>query len=153
VRLFVALDLPEAVAFPAPDAPWRAVPRSKQHVTLVFLGAVDPDAIALPPPPAAPLLVDRAVLLPPRRPRVLAVALADPSGVLTRYQAALATALDRAEERPWLPHVTIGRTRERIGRGTPLPDVEPVEFTAPSVTLYRSAGGRYEPLARQSSQS
>jgi 2'-5' RNA ligase len=153
LRLFVALDLPADVAFPAPDAPWRAVPRSKQHVTLVFLGEADPDAIAVTPPPAAPLVVDGVVGLPPRRPRVLAVALADPSGALTRYQAALAAALDRAEDRAWLPHVTIGRTRERVRREAPVPAVAAASFVCPSATLYRSAGGRYEPLARIPAQS
>jgi 2'-5' RNA ligase len=153
LRLFVALDLPAAVRFPAPAAPWRAVPREKQHVTLVFLGDCDePPALELAPP-VAPLRVETCITLPPRRPRVLAVRLADPTGALTAYQRVLAEALDHVEERPWLPHVTIGRTRERIRRDAPLPEVEPVELVAPTATLYRSAGGRYEPLARLSAQS
>jgi 2'-5' RNA ligase len=153
VRLFVALDLLPHLALPVPGPPWRPVPREKQHVTLVFLGDVDAEPALALAPPAAPLRVDSCVHLPPRRPRVLAVRLADPSGELTRYQAALAAALGHVEERPWLPHVTIGRTRERVRRGAPVPEVEPVELVAPSATLYRSAGGRYEALARLPAQT
>jgi 2'-5' RNA ligase len=153
VRLFVALDLPAEVSFPEPRAPWRAIPRAKQHITLVFLGSVEtPPPLELAPP-AAPLTVAGCVLLPPRRPRVLAVRLADPTGALTRFQAELAAALGHVEERPWLPHVTIGRTRERVRRDAPVPETERAEFVPPSVTLYRSAGGRYEPLARVLAQS
>jgi 2'-5' RNA ligase len=146
VRLFVALDLPDEVTLPVPGEPWRAVPRHQQHVTLVFIGSVEEAPPFADPPPAAPLVLREAILLPPRRPRVLAVRCDDPTGAHTEYQARLARALDRVEDRPWLPHVTIGRTRERMGRDAALPEVEQVEFVPPSATLYRSAGGRYEAL-------
>jgi 2'-5' RNA ligase len=152
VRLFVALDLPAAVVLPTAEPPWRPVPPGNQHVTLVFLGSLDEPPAFDDAPPAAPLVVEEAIVLPPRRPRVLAVRLADPTGAHTEYQARLARALDRVEDRPWLPHVTIGRTRERV-RARERPDVERVEFTPPSATLYRSAGGRYEALASRSSGS
>ncbi len=156
MRLFVALDLPEGVVLPVPGAPWRPVPPENQHVTLVFLGALEEPPALTEPPPAAPLALGEAILLPPRRPRVLAVRLNDLTGAHTAYQARLAAALADAgayvpEDRPWLPHVTIGRTRERVHRDAELPEVEPLEFTPPSATLYRSAGGRYEALSRMSS--
>lgn len=162
-RLFVALDLPAEVraALPVPGAPWRPVAPEKLHVTLEFLGSVaDPGPVVatLAQPPAAPLAVAEAVLLPPRRPRVLAVRLEDSTGAITAFQARLAAALaaagvHQAEARPWLPHVTIARTRERVRRGAPVPDVESLTFTCPTMTLYRSAGGRYEPLAQLPAQS
>jgi 2'-5' RNA ligase len=146
VRLFVALDLPEALVFPEAAEPWRPVPRDKQHVTLVFIGSVDEPPGFAEPPPAAPLVVEEAITLPPRRPRVLAVRLSDPTGAHTAYQGRLARALERVEDRPWLPHVTIGRARSGVPRGTELPVVEPVSFVPVRATLYRSAGGRYEPV-------
>ncbi|MEA2123769.1 MAG: 2,3-cyclic 3-phosphodiesterase [Solirubrobacteraceae bacterium] len=147
MRLFVALDLPADISFPLPEPPWRPVPREKQHATLVFLGSVDAAPVFDAAPPAAPLVIDAPVLLPPRRPRVLAIRMTDPTGALTAYQARLARALGVVEERPWLPHVTIGRTRERVRGDAPLPELEAVTFTCASATLYRSAGGRYEALA------
>jgi 2'-5' RNA ligase len=158
LRLFVALDLPDDVSLPTPDPPWRPVPRGNQHVTLAFLGspAVPPEFDE--PPPAAPLVMDAPVLLPPRRPRVLAVRLSDPTGAHTAHQARLARRLAEAgvyepEDRPWLPHVTIGRTRERVSRNTPLPEVTAQTFMPPSMTLYHSAGGRYVPLVTLSARS
>jgi 2'-5' RNA ligase len=157
-RLFVALDLPADVreALPRPAAPWRPVPVQNLHVTLAFLGDVDPqDAAAAVPTSfaAGPLRTAAAILLPPRRPRVLAVELEDLTGACTRLQAAVAAALVEAgvyepESRPWLPHVTIGRTRERVRRDAALPPVSALEFLPEAVTLYDSRGGRYEPLAR-----
>jgi 2'-5' RNA ligase len=152
VRLFVALDLPRGLELPVPGEPWRPVPAANQHVTLVFIGSVEAAPPFVEAPPLAPLVLSEPVLLPPRRPRVLAIRCEDPTGAHTAYQARMARALDRVEDRPWLPHITIGRTRERV-RDVTLPDVERVEFTPPGATLYRSAGGRYETLASRSSGS
>ena len=97
--------------------------------------------------------VAAAILLPPRRPRVLAVELEDLSGACTRLQASVAAALADAgvyepESRPWLPHVTIGRTRERVRRDAAVPEVGTLEFEPVALTLYDSRGGRYTPLVR-----
>ena len=149
MRLFVALDLPGDLVLPdPPDPPWRPVPAANRHVTLVFIGDADTAPALAEAPPRAVLRVTRPLLLPPRRPRVLAVGLEDASGELTAYQARLARALDRVEDRPWLPHVTVGRARDRRGvrSGHPTFAVAAQEFTPPSATLYASRGGRYEAL-------
>ena len=97
--------------------------------------------------------------LPPRRARVLTVALDDPDGTLGALQARLSAALAQAglytpETRPFRPHVTVARLRPRQRAPRATPDVEPREFHGSAVTLYRSTthptGARYEPLARAS---
>ena len=134
------------------------------HVTLCFLGwrevgevegitAACRAALALEP---LPLSLGEAVWLPPRRPRVVAVALLDASGGLARLQTAVSAALAAGgfyepEGRPYLGHVTLAR----VGRGVrvraePLPPPTPVSFDAEAVTLYQSrlerGGARYEAL-------
>jgi RNA 2',3'-cyclic 3'-phosphodiesterase len=172
VRLFVALDLPgEARAAlarfrdaAADPAIWRPLAEESFHVTLAFLGhrpEEDVERVAgvlgeLPPWTAAELAVADGLLLPPRRARVLTVALADPEGVLGRLQASVSKALAAAglyepEARPFRPHVTVARLRSGARAPREL-DAQPEQlaFTAGAVTLYRSRLGRggavYEPL-------
>lgn len=169
LRLFVALELPEAVraALPVAGPPWRAVPAGSLHVTLAFLGwrgGEDADAAA-----AAVRESVRAVealalagfeLLPPRAPRVLALRVDDPTRSLVALQAALSASLAAAgvyepEQRPYLPHVTIGRTRDRLRpRDVVPPPFERLDFAPESVALLRShpvaGGSRYEALERWS---
>ncbi|HWE31994.1 MAG TPA: RNA 2',3'-cyclic phosphodiesterase [Solirubrobacteraceae bacterium] len=176
-RLFVALELPdearsELVAWRAGvvelTPAWRVVPAESLHVTLCFLGDVPAEAIAAIGA-ACSELVDRAygdgiplvladpLRLPPRRPRVLTVAIADRDGRLAALQGELSAALARAGwyepgARPFLAHVTVARVRA-ADRIRPL-ELEPphaVAFTGSTVTLYRSRpGSRYEPLRRLS---
>ena len=180
MRVFVAADLPDEVraGLPAaPDPPWRPVRSEALHITLAFLGHVDPGrlrevtaavdaATSSPaavrsepstPPEAPPLRLLQSIALPPRRPRVLAVELDDPTGALTALQARISTALQDTglytpEPRHFLPHVTIARARGAIAREHAYVDVEPLEFVVPAVTVYRSrtdpAGAVYEPLHR-----
>ena len=173
MRLFVALDLPSGVR--STLAAWagdhggalpglRLIDPRALHATLCFLGWRDAPEVreiaagcrAAVVPAALPLSLGEALWLPPRRPRVLAVALPDPSGGLARLQAAVSAALAAGgfyepETRPYLGHVTVGR----VGRGArvrpePLPPPSPVSFDAEAVTLYRSrlarGGARYEAL-------
>jgi 2'-5' RNA ligase len=174
VRLFVALELPGDVvgalvgwrediidAEPA----LRATPPASLHVTLCFLGSLPAAAVpdilmacgVVAGCPAARLTVERAIWLPPRRPRVLAVELDDADGRLADVQAALSDALHAGgwyppEARPFLAHVTLARVRHRM-RVRPRELASPPaseRFTASRVTLFRShlssAGARYEPL-------
>lgn len=107
----------------------------------------------------APLLTARAVEpIPPRRPRLFALDLAEEKGAASAVQAAIAEALAgkrlyEPEARPFWPHLTLARVK-RSARAAPLaappPPAEP--FEAGEVTLYRSTlrprGALYEPLAR-----
>lgn len=133
MRLFVAADLTPEVraALPTTGAP------EKLHVTLVFLGSPAEVPVLDLSPPHAPLRVTDVIRLG----RVVAAGLWDQTGAWTAYRAALAEALGVAQARPWRPHITLSRRRRFL-------EVEPVSFIPPGVTLYRSAGGRYEALAR-----
>jgi 2'-5' RNA ligase len=177
LRLFVALDLPvgvraalagwalTAVADPPAPARLRPLPAESLHVTLCFLGgcdAADVDDIAgacscavAGRSPAIETALAEPVWLPPRRPRVLAVALADVAGGLAALQGRLADALTaggwyRREARPYLPHVTVARCRD-LRRPAELREPPAVAFTAGTVSLYRSrpggSGARYDALA------
>lgn len=167
VRLFAALELPAAVrsALPVPGEGWRAIAPEMQHVTLAFLGwrIVDDvktvtEAMAGAVVPVGSLSLGKIVLLPPRGPRVMAVSLVDDeNGSLRRLHAGVSAALVSAgvyvaERRPFLPHVTIGRSRERMRRGAPVPSVPELSFTPSSVALFRSqlggSGARYSVLER-----
>ena len=125
-------------------------------MTLAFLGSLEAaepvcEAVRGAMRPAGSLSLSEAVLLPPRRPRVMAVKLAGEVGELqASVSGALAAAgLYTPEKRPFLAHVTIGRARGRPSRS--LPVVPPMSFAAPSVSVYSSVlsskGARYEALA------
>ncbi len=179
-RLFVALELPEAVR--AALVAWqervlperqglRAVAPESLHVTLCFLGWQPASAAgaiatavrqAVAGFPAPSLGIGRSAWLPRRRPRVLAVELADAQDVLGELQAALSEHLSaghwyRAEQRRFRPHVTVAR----VGRSAPvasgalpppgeLADPPRAAFTGMRVTLYRSrlrpTGAEYQAL-------
>jgi 2'-5' RNA ligase len=153
-RLFVALDLPDAVreALVAWRAPLlagvvgerlRPVAPEALHVTLCFLGdlplgsvsAVTDALVASEGTPRPGLALGDPLWLPRRAPRVLTVALADGRGELGRLQGLLAGRLAaggwlRPGPRPFLPHVTVARVRGRApreggGRGRSSRDSEP----------------------------
>jgi 2'-5' RNA ligase len=137
-RLFVALDLPDAVRgalarwaaqMAAADDSLRAIKAEQMHVTLCFLGnrpVSEIDAIGAVcaetvRPPVFELATGGAVGFPAERPRVLAAAIEDRSRGLYKLQARLAIALAelgayRPERRPFTPHVTLARVDARAGR-------------------------------------
>ena len=136
------------------------VRRESLHVTLAFLGQLEDEvaprvieAVRGAMRPVSALSLDSVVLLPPRRPRVMAVELAGEVGEL---QSAVSGALVSAglyapEKRPFLPHVTIGRARSGERPSPSVPDVPALSFMAPSVSVYESRlspkGASYEALA------
>ncbi|MFZ0972102.1 MAG: RNA 2',3'-cyclic phosphodiesterase [Solirubrobacteraceae bacterium] len=174
-RLFVALELPEGArealvrwrsSVVGDVAGLRLVRPEDLHATLCFLGSRPEDEIdviaaacgVVAGEPVAESRFGAALWLPARRPRVLAVALSDPEGVIARVQSVLSDALVSGgwyapESRPFLAHVTVAR----VGRDS---RVRPGELPAPPddlavrcsrVTLYRSrlgaGGARYSALA------
>ncbi len=175
--MFVALDLPETAR--GPLAEWRdalvagrdelrPVPAAALHVTLAFLGWQDEAAAeriaatafaAAAALPAALLTPTGVRAVPPRRPRLFALELADEDSRASAVHEAVNGALGAAhvfepERRAFWPHVTLARVK-RGARAEPLPaepgpPAEP--FSAAELTLYRSTlrpqGAVYDPLAR-----
>jgi RNA 2',3'-cyclic 3'-phosphodiesterase len=174
LRLFVALDLPAAarealLAFAAdaadPDV-WRPVAPEALHVTLAFLGSRPPGDVAAiervlaaeAGGPAPRLALGAALLLPPRRARVLCADLEDPDGALAALQARVGAGLEAAgvytpEKRPFRAHATVARLRPRA-RAPRAIAAQPaaLAFAGEAVTLYASrlhpSGARYEALSR-----
>ena len=165
LRLFLALRLPGDVldALCAWGDAWlaagRRVPREHLHVTLAFLGhrpAGQLDAIVA----ALRAAAARARPFPLRAERyretrsVGMVVLADPTGAAAALAASLHERLEtlgvyRREARPWLPHVTVLRFRERPRLRPPAPELGtfvPSDAAAYLSRLHR-AGARYELLA------
>jgi RNA 2',3'-cyclic 3'-phosphodiesterase len=176
LRLFVALELPAAAREAL--AAWREahlagergmalrpIPAGDLHLTLCFLGAQPADAAESIAAAcrgvggwrAPTLWLDAPVWLPRRRPRVLAVALADPEGELRAVQSTLSGALVAGgwftpESRPFFPHVTVARVRAQARvKAHALQPPEPLEVRGERITLFRSqtrpTGAVYEPLA------
>jgi len=141
-RVFCAVDLPDEVkalasghaarlreACPDARASWERP--EKLHLTLKFLGDVEPTRVAELSQAAgraaaglAPfgLAIEGAGTFPPRgAPRVLWLGVRDASGGLARLQSALedeCAALGFARERrPFSPHLTVARLRDPRGAG------------------------------------
>ena len=143
----------------------RPVPIEALHVTLAFLGPRPAEDVArigavlgdVAGRFEAPELAAREVKpLPPRRPRLFALDLADPSGGAAAIQRAVSDGLQgiyTPEERPFWPHITLARVRKGA-RAAALEAPPPPggAWRADALTLYRShlssKGARYEALAR-----
>jgi 2'-5' RNA ligase len=197
-RLFVAVEVPEEARAtlsewargvarergpggPAGEGSLRVLDPATLHLTLCFLGSrpvgeIEALGAALGPcaDHACELSLGAPLWLPPRRPRMLAVEVHDPSGELARMQRELAAAIARVSDwqpdrRRFLAHITVARVRGRperrrragggraggeahAGEGAPIPLLTPsLSFTPEAITLYRStllpSGADYEPLA------
>ena len=168
LRLFLALELgPETLDTleawsRAQLGGGRVVPREHLHVTLAFLGmrpASELDAIVRALRQA--VVGSGAISFEPvawRETRSVGmVVLEDCTGEATRLAARLhdrleALAVYRRESRPWLPHVTVLRFRERPRLRPPLPETG--TFVPSGAAAYLSrlhpTGARYEVLERVS---
>ena len=177
-RLFIAVDIDDPTraqvgrisarvrAAVEPHAKGSWVPADRMHLTLHFLGQVDPpiedcvrSALAQPFKDAAfSVTFDRVGFFPERgSPRVLWLGIGDGLDGLRRIHATLAArlAIKPDHEGPYTPHLTLARFRDRVSRGR-LAELGRIQASAgPSridrVTLYESrlspAGPRYIPLA------
>jgi RNA 2',3'-cyclic 3'-phosphodiesterase len=160
-RLFCGLRLPED----ALDAlsVWQAehirgarpVPREHLHVTLAFLGhrpveELGPVGDAL----RAAVEASRPITLVPERYRetrsVGMLVLKDAEGAATSLAEDLQERLERAgayerERRPWLPHLTVARFRDRPRLRPPLPELGEVAPSDAAVFIseLRPSGARY----------
>ena len=171
IRLFCALQLPpaavdEVVSWQlenlarqlAEHLPGRLVPRENLHVTLAFLGSRPVREV----PAITAALADAAHEASPAelRPRsyretrsVGMIVYEDPSGAATALAAAVGERLERLgvfrrERRPWLPHVTVLRFKERAGLAPEVANIR--SFRAVRTALYsstlRPGGAQYEAL-------
>jgi 2'-5' RNA ligase len=167
IRLFCALRLPDPVldglvdwaraALPEKDGV-RCVVRANLHVTLAFLGrraVVEVPAIAAALEDAAgaartgPLHVVRY-----RETRSVGMlVLDDEQGRATALAEDLHARLERLgvydrEHRPWLPHVTVLRFRQRPRLAPELPELGPLSPSDAALyhSVLRSTGAQYEVL-------
>jgi 2'-5' RNA ligase len=174
MRAFLAIPLPETVrraaaasgeVLAAQSGGWRFVREEGLHVTVRFLGEVDPSRLnagnaawreAAGGVGSIALRLHGARVLPPSgKPRVLTLAVVDetPDGLLAQLASRLELAARAQgfapESRPFVAHITLARARNtaRVTR----PQVAPIgdcgAFVATRVVLYRSeperGGSRY----------
>ena len=173
VRAFFGLPLPEEhraalgryiahCEATAPDFRW--VPAANLHLTLRFIGSVDRDLVEgvanrLAESPLAAFELALGDLGTFKRGRLARVAwLGLTSGVeaaqalAARVEAACVAAGLEAEKRPFQPHLTLARARNRFGAALPgLPDAPKLRpWRADELVVYQShlspKGSVYEPL-------
>lgn len=170
LRLFVACDLPDEAERAVRDWQRRELGPHDDlrlaptlHLTLAFLGGVDPARV----PDLERVLggvgwaraecrLKEPLFLPPHgRRRVVALELDDPAGTLGRLQGEVsaglaAEGLYEPEKRAWLPHVTVARFR-RPGHPFSLQNVNIGGFGVVRMVLYSSdlkpGGAVHTPLA------
>jgi 2'-5' RNA ligase len=152
LRLFCGFPLPEPalddlVRWQEAHITGRAVPRGNVHVTLAFLGsrpAGELERVA-----GALRVVGRAASRPVLRPvryretrSVGMLVLDDEGGRATMLAERLQERLEvlgvfRREARPWLPHLTVVRFRERPRLRPPVDDL--AAFSPSDAAVYHSA--------------
>ncbi len=169
IRLFCALQLPpaseaELVAWQheqllaGPRAGGRLVPPGNLHVTLAFLGsrpAAEVPAISKSLVAAAGVC-DEVHLRPVEYRETASVGMIvyeDVSGAGGRLRADLAERLEalgayRREARPWLPHITVRRFREREGLAPPVTNIRSISVVRAALyaSALRPAGAQYDVL-------
>jgi 2'-5' RNA ligase len=162
IRLFCALTLPEPVLDRVaewqerlPQDSFRLVPRDNLHLTLAFLGG-------RPAGEVAPIHAQLEAVAGAAEPIVLRargyretrsvgmVVFEDEDGAAGRLAADLHERLRHLgvyepEQRPWLPHLTVIRFRDRPRLSPELPDLGPVSPSGAAVyhSVLRPTGAQY----------
>jgi len=171
IRLFCALRLPDETSDALvewqtlsqerrslPDGPFRPVAPDNLHVTLAFLGHrprrdVEPIAAELGAAAQAAGQVRLSVCGYRETRSVGMLVLDDAEGAAAALAADLHARLERLsvyerERRPWLPHVTVVRFRERPRLDPPLPELGQVVPSGAAVyhSVLRPTGAQYVAL-------
>ncbi len=162
LRLFLALELPDQVA--AELGAWSARfldggrPVASMHVTLAFLGSrprseLDSILCALRETAARTAPFELELLRYRETRSVGMLVLRDENGAATELATRLHARLERLgvyrpESRPWLPHVTVVRFRERLRLSPPPPELGSFAPSGAAAFLSRlhPTGARYEVL-------
>jgi RNA 2',3'-cyclic 3'-phosphodiesterase len=163
LRLFCGFTLPDRIldeleGWQRRHLHSRVVPRENLHVTLAFLGSSPSSALAGIAVALCEAVdaVDRPVFRPLRYRETRSVGmlvLDDEAGRATRIAERLHERLEelglyRREQRPWLPHITVVRFRERPRLQPSVPQFG--EFGPSDVAVYHSvlrpSGAQYAVL-------
>lgn len=177
MRTFIAIELEEPIRrslgairerSPLRDRAVRWVKPESIHLTLKFLGEIEPEvvfevsaAMERAVTGVAPFMVEVGgvgCFPSARNPRVLWVGVDSPENTLLPLQAAVETELGaigfKREKRAFTPHLTLARVRGRIGSFSleDLGETEgPGEQEVTAITLFQSelkpSGAVYVPLA------
>jgi RNA 2',3'-cyclic 3'-phosphodiesterase len=172
MRLFVGIGLPDSISEPlakaargllraaAPAKPIRWTQPKNMHVTLSFLGQVDPAALERIKQSLTALrahtmqlVLDGVDVLPHAG---IVLARLKPSAPLLALAAQVAEAMEKCDiprdQRPYTPHITLARTKARISLDSSR-ERNPAfwqRFSAEEFRLYESftlpEGPRYEVL-------
>lgn len=171
IRLFCALLLPPTTvgelvewqrehlqAADSRAAGVRVVPSENLHFTLAFLGSRPADEV----PAIFAALAEAAGAIGPARLRPLRyrearsvgmIVCEDMTGAATGLAAALQERLERLgayrrEARPWLPHVTVLRFKERPGLAPPVENIRSISAVRAALysSVLRPSGAQYDVL-------
>jgi 2'-5' RNA ligase len=166
MSFFLAIDLDEPVraevwnfSSPHHQLPAKWLRRDKLHLTLVFLG--EPSAQVLAPlkakverlieglPPFSLRLANAGLFETARAPAVLWLGVDGERARLGELQRRLSLGLSADLDRPYVPHLTLARSKHAHAFAEVLPVMQSFtsrEFAVNHVTLFQSTEANYQAL-------